>query len=163
MPNLARTVFVIALLLCIAHAAFYYPLLPDRVASHFGVSGQPDAWTDKDSFMKIYIGVIVFTAALFPGIGFILRRTPVSLMNLPNKDYWLAPERRQGTIDLVSRQFLLFGSATLLLLLHIFHQSFRVHLGIAQQLEHPIASIGAYLIFSLFWTIGLLLRFMRRP
>ena len=50
--------------------------------------------------------VVVIVAVLFPGIGHILRRIPASLINLPNKDYWMSTERKQGTLDFLSRQFL---------------------------------------------------------
>ena len=163
MRNISLLVFIILLALCIAHAVYYYPLLPDRVASHFGASGQPDAWSDKETFMKIYLAVVAVLAILFPGIGFVLRKTPSSLINLPNKDYWLSSERSQETINVLSRQFLWFGSATLLLLLDIFHQSFKVHLGEAQALEHPVASIVAYVVFAVLWSVGLIIKFMRRP
>ena len=136
MRHISLLVFIILLALCIAQAVYYYPLLPDRVASHFGASGQPDAWSGKETFVKIYLVVAAFMAVLFPGIGLMLRKAPASLINLPNKDYWLSPERSQETVDVLSRQFLWFGSGTLLLLLDIFHQSFKVHLGKAQALEH---------------------------
>jgi uncharacterized membrane protein len=163
MRNTSRILFILAILLCLVQAAYYYPLLPDRVASHFGASGQPDAWSGKDTFLKIYLIAVAFIAILFSGMGFILRKTPSSLINLPNKDYWLSPERRQETLDLLSRQFFSFGSATLLLLLDIFHQAFRVHLGKALTLEHPVASIVVYIGFSTFLSIGLIAKFKRRP
>lgn len=162
MRTIPRIVFIIALLLCIGHAAYYYPLLPDRVASHFGASGQPDAWSDKRSFVKVYLIAVGLVAVLFSGMGPLLRRVPVSLINMPNKDYWLSPERRQKTIDRLSGQFLWPGSATLLLLLDIFHQSFRVHLGKAPALEHPVASIVVYVVFIVIWNIGLIAKFKRR-
>ncbi len=163
MSTLSRIIFITALLLCLGHAAYYYPLLPDRVASHFGTSGRPDAWSSKEAFVKVYLIAVAFVALLFSGIGFLLRRTPASLVNLPNKDYWLSPERSGETIALLSRQFLWFGSATLLLLLDVFHQSFRVHLGRAQTLGHPTASIAVYVGFSVLWSIWLVAKFRRRP
>jgi uncharacterized membrane protein len=163
MRNISLIVFILLLLLCIGHAMYYYPLLPDRVASHFGASGRPDAWSSKESFVKIYLIVVAVIALLFPGIGLILRKTPPSMMNLPNKDYWLSPERKDETIAILYRQFLWFGSATLLLLLDIFHQSFRVHLGKAQALDHPIASIVVYVVFTTFWSIGLIMKFKLKP
>jgi len=163
MRKISLIVFVILLLLCITHAVYYYPLLPDRVASHFGVSGRPDAWSGKETFMQIYLIVVAFIAVLFPGIGIVLRKAPTSLINLPNKDYWLSPERKQETVAVLSRQFLWFGSATLLFMLDMMHQTFRVHLGKAQALDHPIASIVIYVAFSMFWSIGLIVSFMRKP
>jgi uncharacterized membrane protein len=163
MRKIPLIVFILLLMLCIAHAVYYYPLLPDRVASHFGASGQPDAWSGKASFVKLYLIMVAFIAVLFPGIGLILRKIPAYLINLPNKDYWLAPERSEETIAVLSRQLLWFGSATLLLLLDIIHQSFRVHLGKAQALEHPWISIVAYVVFTAFWSIALIVKFSRKP
>ena len=162
MRKTAVPLFILLLLLCIAQVTYYYPLLPDRVASHFGASGRPDAWSSKESFVKIYFIVIAFIAVLFPGIGLMLRKAPTDLMNLPNKGYWLSPERKEETVDVLSRQFLWFGSATLLLLLDIFHQSFRVHLGKAQALDHAWISIVVYVLFTTFWSIALIVKFMRK-
>jgi len=106
---------------------------------------------------------VAFIAVLFPGIGIIVRKIPANLMNLPNKDYWLSPERKQETVAVLSRQFLWFGSATLLLLLDMMHQTFRVHLGKAQALEHPWTSIVAYVVFTTAWSIGLIVKFARKP
>lgn len=158
MRKISLIVFIVLLLLCITHAAYYYPLLPDRVASHFGASGRPDAWSGKWSFVKIYIIVVAFIAVLFPGIGLILRKIPASLINLPNRDYWLSLECRQETVVALSRQFLWFGSATLLLLLDMMHQTFSVHLGKAQALEHPWISIVAYVVFTTLWSIALIVK-----
>ena len=163
MRKISLIVFVIILAFCLGHTAYYYPLLPDRVVSHFGALGQPDAWSGKESFVEIYLIVVAFIAVLFPGIGLMLRKIPTSLINLPNKDYWLSPERKQETVAVLSRQFLWFGSATLLLLLDIFHQSFRVHLGKAQALDHPLISIVAYVVFTTFWSIVLIVKFKRKP
>ncbi|HEY6010488.1 MAG TPA: DUF1648 domain-containing protein [Nitrospirota bacterium] len=163
MRNLSRIIFIIILLLGLVQAVYYYPLLPDRVASHFGVSGNPDAWSSKDSFMKIYGIAILVVAVLFSGIGFLLRKAPTSLINLPNKAYWLSPEQRDETVDGLSRQFLWPGSATLLLIQDIFHQAFNVQLGRAQTLEHPIASIVVYAVFTIIWNIALIAKFKRVP
>lgn len=41
------------LLLAILQAAWYYPQLPEMVASHFGVSGKPDGWMSRQSFLLV--------------------------------------------------------------------------------------------------------------
>ncbi len=163
MQKVSKMVFTILLILCIAQVAYYYPLLPAKVASHFGASGRPDAWASKEFFVKIYFIAVAFVAALFPGVGFLVSKIPTEMINVPNKDYWLSPERRQETVDFLRRQFLWFGSATLLLLLDIMHQSFSVHLGKVSALEHPVASIVAYVVFSALWSIGLIVKFARKP
>ena len=76
MRKFSGMVFIILLILCIAQAAYYYPLLPDNVASHFGASGRPDAWASKEFFVKIYLIAVAFVAVLFPGVGFVSIKDP---------------------------------------------------------------------------------------
>lgn len=159
----AKTVFVVFLLLCLVQAACYYPLMPERVASHFGASGRPDAWSGKDTFIGLYLITVAVVAVLFLTLRVVLRKVPVSMINLPNRDFWLHPKRIQTTINDLEHRVLWFGSATLLLLLDVFHQSFRVHTGKARVLEHPATSIVVYLGFTLLWIVGLIVRFTRRP
>ncbi len=156
-------IFGLLVAICLAHAAYYYPVLPERVASHFGASGRPDAWSSKERFLHIYVGMVLVIAVLFPGLYLLLAKTPNGLINLPHKDYWLAPERRKETIAILSRQFLWFGSATLLLLVDMMQQTFDVHLGKAVALSHPLLSIAAYVVFSILWSVVLILQFMRNP
>ncbi len=84
------------------------------------------------------------------------------MINLPNKDYWLAPERRDETFAILSRRFLWVATATLLLMLDIFHQAFRVHLGKAASLEHPVFSLVLYVVFTILWSIGLIGKFSKK-
>ncbi len=162
MQKTSRVIFSVVVILCIVQAAYYYPLLPDRVASHFGASGRPDAWSSKSFFVGLYLAVVGLIAVLLPSIGLIISKMPVSLINLPNKDYWLAPERKRETFAVLSRFFLWMAAATLLLLLDVFHQAFRVHLGEARSLDHPVLSIVLYAAFAILWSIRLIATFSKK-
>jgi len=160
---LRRTSLMIFLglcILCIVHALYYYFLIPEVVASHFGSSGKPDAWSSRNFFITVYLVSVGMTAVIFLGIVFGMPRLPNSMINLPNKDFWLSKERRDETFHFFFHYFLWFGSATFLLLLDTFHQSFMVHLGRAVSLNHTWLSIILYLGFSIVWSIGLFVRFM---
>ena len=146
----------------IFHGLYFYPQLPDVVASHFGAGGRPDAWSGKGVFITIYLVTVGMNALIFLGIAFGIQKMPASTLNLPNKEYWLTEERRQETFDFFIQYFLWFGIATCLLLLDMFHQTFMVHLGKESTLQHPWLSMGLYLGFSLLWCIGLLLKFFRK-
>jgi len=147
--------------LCSAHALYYYPLLPDIVATHFGATGRPDAWAPKAMFLKIYLLTLAFTTAVFLGIVFALSRLPSSMINLPDRGYWLAPERKKETVDFLFHYFLWFASATILLLCDVMHQAIQVHLGKAESLPHPVASLACYLGFTALWLAGLFMRFAK--
>jgi uncharacterized membrane protein len=162
MRRLSLTVFLVLCVLCVAQAVYYYPRLPETVASHFNRAGQPDVWSSKATFVRIYLAVTGLVTILFLAVTFTMSKIPVSLINLPNKDYWLSEERRQDTLALLSHYFLWFASATLLLLLDIFHQSFQVHLGKAGALSHPMLSLGLYIGFSVIWSVSLFVKFGKR-
>jgi len=158
----AITVFVLLCIACLVHALYYYPRLPEQVAHHFGGSGQPDAWGGKMHFLIVYLATVAVMAISFLGVGLALPKIPNSAINLPNKDYWLAPERRQQTLDYMLPPFLWLGSLTMLLLLDIFHQSFRVHLGKATSLDHFWISMGVYLVVTTVWGIAIYKKFSKK-
>ncbi len=85
--------FLFATILLIASISWWhaYPELPERIASHFNGAGVPNGWMTKDQFFTLnafLVGMAVFTG-LFP--PFMIAKVDPSLINLPNKDYWLAP------------------------------------------------------------------------
>lgn len=150
------------LLACFSHAAAFYVLLPDLVPSHFNAAGRPDAWSAKDSFIGVYLAATALCGVIFGGMGAVTARLPVSLINLPNKNYWLSDERKSETLSFLNAFMLLFGSATLGLLLFTFHQAFRVGLGRIATLEYMPVFLGLYVTISVGLTGWMLLKFGRR-
>jgi uncharacterized membrane protein len=157
----AIAVFVLLCVACVVHAVYYYPRLPEQVAYHFGVSGQPDAWGSKMHFLILYLVTVALMAAIFLGLGFAIPKIPNRAINIPNKDYWLAPERRQKTLEYILPLFFWLGSFTMIFLLYLFHQSFQVDLGKAPNLSHFVLSIGVYLVFTTIWCIAIYRKFSK--
>ena len=93
--------------------------LPERVATHFGANGLPNGWMSRDVFARAMVTVVLVPVALVQGIGFLLGRLPSSVINLPNRDYWLAPERRAKTLERVQMAMLEFGNAMLAFMLFV--------------------------------------------
>ena len=162
MRQLSLVVFLVLCAMCVVDAVWYYPQLPERVASHFGPSGQPDAWSTKKVFVTFYLVTTAFCAFLLLGVSLLIYRIPESLIKFPNKDYWLSPERKKKTFDFMFQYFLWFASATVLLLLDMFQQSIQVHLGKTDSLSHPILSLGLYAGFTVVWSIGLIVFFRKK-
>ena len=67
------------------------------VASHFDSAGQANAWMPRSTYWLLSIAVGMGLPAFIIGGGYVLRFLPVSLLNIPHRDYWLAPERREET------------------------------------------------------------------
>lgn len=160
----SRLIFLFILLLCLAEIAYFGPKLPDTVASHFDAKGQPDGWSSRTSFLIVYGAGILGIILCFVGPFWLIQKLPVSLVNIPNKDYWLAPERKKETMAYLSEQLLLLGSATLLLVFLLFH--FVIQANLEEEVQSigslPMVLIGLYLAYTLYWTIALIWRFRRR-
>lgn len=159
----ARCAFGSGLAACLGQAWWLSSRLPERVASHFGPSGAPNGWMPRDAFVIFYAVIAVFLAgSLSVSLG-IVARTPDARLNLPRKDYWLAPERRAETFAWLEGFLLWFGAGTFVLLLDVFHQVYRFNAGLARTLEHPYWSLGFYLAYTAAWVSAMLGRFYRVP
>jgi len=103
----------------------------------------------------------VFSFRILPKL---LRRIPTALINLPNKDIWLAPEHREATFVELEGHLITFGSATLALMFAVMQLAFRANLDDAHRMSAAwmIGILVAYVLFTLLWIIRLFLRF-RRP
>ena len=75
--RLSLAVFIFVFALCVVHVMYYYPLLPEKVASHFGLSGQPDAWSTKTFFVTRYFVITGILAIIFLGISLGFSKIPV--------------------------------------------------------------------------------------
>lgn len=158
-----------ALLVClvlvaaVAQLAYYYPRLPEQVPTHFGPDNRADAWGGKQAFAITYAGVLGGLAALFLGLAVLLRRLPDGAVNLPNREYWLAPERRERTMGRVARELLLMGGASLLFVTATFHLSIRVALAGTDRLPTSFwAALTGFVLFTAAWAARFMLAF-RKP
>ena len=158
--TVSLTVLCVLTACCAAHAVYYYGVLPERVAAHFNAAGLADGWADKETFMRIYLTAVALCTALFLLLAVVVQKLPAATINLPDKERLLSPQREGRTRDLLSCGFVWLGSATLLFLLDIFHQSFQVALG-AAGLSHPVLSIGLYMAFGVCGSIWLLVQLLK--
>ena len=153
-------IFGLLLLAAVLDLVYYYPQLPDRLATHFNIEGQPDDWSGKGLFLMMYVLLLVIMTLVFPGMLLLLPVIPVSLVNVPNKEYWFAPERIQYTHDVLGRFLLSFGIATLGFLLVTLHETMRTNLTPKPQLGDWFwIAFGIYIAVDLVITVWLFLSF----
>jgi hypothetical protein len=99
-------------LVFLAHVVQSTGELPDRVASHFDFQGRPNDFMGRTGYRLFMAGFGCLFPWLMPGIALFLRRSQAKL-NLPNRDYWLAPERRDETYAYFFRHSLWFAALSL--------------------------------------------------
>ncbi|MDH5265442.1 MAG: DUF1648 domain-containing protein [Betaproteobacteria bacterium] len=84
--------------------------LPATVASHFDGSGAANGFMARGVYVGLMLGLLVGLPALMVGLTWLSVARPKARLNLPNEDYWLAPERRAGTIAYLRAGILWFGT-----------------------------------------------------
>ena len=154
---------VLLLWLAIFHMIYSYPLLADRVATHFNAAGRPNGWMTRDCFIAFYAGTVLLTTAVFGFFSLLLPKMPTRMINLPYRDYWLGPERRQASLVYLTEWMQQMGCATLAFLIGLMHQV--VCFNIEQQktlTQGSWALLAAYLFFTFVWVVRLYVRF-RKP
>ena len=143
---------------------YFFPRLPERVAIHFNALGDATGWASKTTLLIIDIGVLLFMAALFQLMLYYLPKKPEELINIPHKDYWFSPEKRELTVKRVSRYLLWFSNLTLLFLVGLFYLTAEVNYYQTFRLGNLFwLLIGLYLAAIFFLTVELMLFFFKTP
>jgi preprotein translocase subunit SecY len=138
--------------------------LPEPLASHFNAAGQVEGHASRAEFVWVMSLVLTLPLLLGTALPALVQRLPTSLIDLPNKEHWLSPEREPATRAFLCSWFKLFALA-----LAAFQASVYALTLQAQALHPPAlnpagmhAALLGFGIVSAGLTIWLLLHFGRR-
>ncbi|HAS90819.1 MAG TPA: hypothetical protein DCS12_00690 [Clostridiales bacterium] len=131
------SLLIISLLFILAY--YFYPYLPDNIITHWGITGEPDGFSNKDGifFMPFFTLVLYFILVFLPKI---------ILLCVPKEEYSKA--RGKEFENIFSKFLIIF----LLYMLYIFVWSLLWNLGL--EINTYVAIIPAMVIF-LYITIRL--------
>lgn len=152
--------FTSLVVVAIVQSFYFYPHLPDMVATHFARQGRADGWMDRDVYMIIQAssGIILLLIYIFAG----RLHLPESsrFISLPNRDYWLHESRRAATQQFIQNQGQWFVFFTFLFLLVVHQLVINANLGEQKILseQQMWASLLIYGVYVVVW----LVRFYRR-
>jgi uncharacterized membrane protein len=137
--------------------------LPARVASHFGAGGRPNDWMARETYLAVMLGFAVALPVLLVASMTLLPRVAPRLVNLPNRDYWLAPARREASIDSLGAFGCGLGVLTALLLAGVHLLVVAAHRGGAPRLDERafLTLVGIFLAAMGLLLVMLLRRFRK--
>ena len=137
---------------------------PEKVATHFGASGAPNGWMTRAGHVQFTIlfgtGVPVFVLGIFAFMG----RGEGRGLNIPHKDYWLSPERRQETFAFIHKQGFFFAALFILFLAGV-HRSIllaNLRTPVALPAAEPFWLGGGFVILMLVWVAVFVGHFYRQ-
>jgi uncharacterized membrane protein len=158
--RLPNALFIAILFGGVAQCLHDFPLLPERMASHFAASGAPNGWMTKSQFLEIYALTLLPALAVEFWVARRISKTSGARLHLPNKEYWLAPERREATFAYFESFFAWYGCALLFLLVFAMGLAMRANLNPPPQL--PTGPIVSALVAFVLFNVAALAAMFRR-
>jgi uncharacterized membrane protein len=158
-----RVLFFAIVLTTLAQCVHDFPLLPNRLASHFAASGIPNGWMTKTQFMVVYGVVLLPALAIEFWVSHRIANKPGAKLNLPNKEYWLAPERRDETFAYFEIFFAWYGCVFLFVVVFAMGLAMRANFDTPPRLPTgPIVSdIAGFVLFNVVSVFAMLRRFSK--
>jgi uncharacterized membrane protein len=155
---------LLALAIAVIFIAISSQLLPATVASHFGPAGAADGYMPRESYVRL-MGLVTFVVPLLVALcNYLLRLIPASLINLPNRDYWLAPERKEETYAFFQNHGMVFSILIAAFLCFVHWSVIRANMVIPPHLSQSFipGSLGFFSFLVVLWIGALIAHFYRR-
>lgn len=161
---LPATLFVLLLIVVCFFIVGTSGALPERIASHFDASGSANGYMTRDGYRLFMLAFGVGFPLLLTALIAWLPRLVPNLINIPNRDYWLAPERRETTLTTLSVYGLWQGCLLTILLGGVHWLVIRANSVNPPTLENApfIALLAAFSVSLMVWLL-MLLRQFRKP
>ena len=99
MLRMSSTLFAVLLVVVGGFVATTTGSLPPSVATHFGGGYLANGWMGRDDYLVFSLTFSTLLPLVVAGIVGWLPRLFPHLVNVPNRDYWLAAERRALTFE----------------------------------------------------------------
>jgi uncharacterized membrane protein len=157
------SVFVLLLLFAILFVTGTAPELPPTVASHFDAAGQPNAFMSRSGYVRFVLCLAVGLPGIVVAVLWMVYSRATDL-KLPNREYWLAPERLDRTRAFLVAHGVWFGSLLVTLACFVHW----LELGANRQQPPHLSNqsfaavLIAFLIATAAWIAALMFAF-RRP
>jgi uncharacterized membrane protein len=139
--------------------------LPPLVASHFSAGGAANAFMPRATYLGFTCVLLVGLPLLIALITSLSSVLPARFINLPDRDYWLAPERQGETLAYIRKHGAHFG---LMLTAFLCFVHWLVVLANARSpalFPEYLFFVGmaAFLVGLVIWLGGFIAHFRRRP
>jgi len=164
----AKTPALVSLALLASYGLFLgvsYPSLPERIATHFGVSGEANGWMGRQEFLLFQLGLLAVLGGAFFFLPRALAGMPARWINVPNRDYWLAPEHRPELDVLLTTSMGWMGVLVLGLMVSLLALTVKVNLSPSPRLPVSAAGplLGLFVAAEVAWFVLFLSRLLRKP
>lgn len=162
--SLARALLLLAVI-AVMQMLLQLPSLGAQLATRFNSAGAAVNWSNPQEFLILNLLLVAAVIAISLFLPSLMGKRPRIRWNLPNRDYWLAPERIEKTVEYVKRMMLWMGVMTLLLLMAVFQLVVDANSHIPPRLDSTrlYVIVAAFILFMLLWAWAFWRKFSRLP
>jgi uncharacterized membrane protein len=160
MNKIPWIIFGLMLLFAILYVTRTVADLPPLVASHFDGTGYPSAYMTRSFYTKFVLGMSVGLPMAVVALLSVVYSNARD-MKLPNRDYWLAPERIAQTRSLLINYAVWFGSTMVAMACYVHWLELGAHRSVPPHLANQLVGRGllAFFLITLGWIAALLSAF----
>ena len=164
MIQLARPLFILLLVVSATLIIATTGQLPAQVASHFGAGGAANGAMTRSGYLIFMLAFAVgLPIMMVLGMAVLPRLRPTSI-NIPHREYWLDPARRDATLRYIEAQAYWLGSLMTVFIAAI--HLLLIEANATQPPRLPGAPFGALMAMFVaalaLWMVMLIMHF-RRP
>ena len=161
MNRLPRLLLVLVLVVATAIVLGTGPMLPARVASHFGPGGVANDWMPRAAYLAVMLGLVTLLPLLVAATTGLMPRWSRRNRLMRDPGYWLAPPRREATEAFLAATACAAASVLSLYMLGLHLLTLVANASDPARLPMPAfyALTGVFLALTGTWMAGLYLRF----
>jgi uncharacterized membrane protein len=111
--------FLVVAALAIAQITVHLRTMPPMLATNFDFEGAPVAWMTAGAVATLEFALLALFVVGFWLLPRLFAHRTSTYWRIPNKDYWLAPERRATTIEALRGLISWMGVVVLLLFMAV--------------------------------------------
>lgn len=138
--------------------------LPERVASHFDGAGRANGFMPRGSYRILMLCFILGLPALVVTVMSSVYRGGRTRLKLPNADWWLAPQRREASVDFLVAHTQWFGCGLVVFLAYVHWLVVQANRLQPPELSSPrmLTALVLFFLGLALWLSSMMRRF-RRP
>ena len=139
--------------------------LPATVASHFAASGAANGFMPRAFYVRFMLAFNVVLPLALVYLPNLALRNPRARINLPHREYWLAPERRAETVGYLCAHSFRMGSGLVVFLAYVHSLVVRANAQVPPGLSSSwfLGGLGVFAACALVWFAMLFARFRTMP
>ena len=163
--GLTATLFGLTLAVCLVELFWAYSRLPERVHAHFPWWIHFGAEGSRWIFVAA-CGAIPILIALAALISIrMVKSQPEKFVQIPNRNYWMSPARREQTLDMIVSRIYLLGAVKFTADAIFIYAAVRANLAGVSELNPSLLFIlgCGFVIAKVALAAQLFWRFQRRP